>query len=242
MKKIISLCLAALILFCMTVPALAEKESDGKIIRVGGNATVSLAADTASLQIGVTTRNASVRKAQQENADLMAAVMDTILDTGVEEKDVITNQFNVYSSFDYSYDALGRETRTWYYEVSNIVTVVIHDLTLIGAVLDAAVEAGANTTYGISFSSTQANEAYQKALTRAVQDAMLKAQVIAAAAGVELGELVFINAGQNSYGAMDTYGVMNSYTYEAKAMDRGTTIVSGDVSVSAEVVLEYRFQ
>ena len=64
----------------------------------------------------------------------------------------------------------------------------------------------------------------------------------AAAAGVELGDLVFINATQNSYGAVDTYGVMNSYTYEAKAMDRGTTIVSGDVSVSAEVILEYEFR
>ena len=242
MKKIISFCLTALILSCLMVPALAEKESEGKIIRVGGNATVSLAADTATLRVGVNTRNESVRAAQQENAEWMAAVMDAILRTGVEEKDVITSQFNVYSSYEYTTDVLGREKRVLYYEVRNTVTVTIHDLDLVGPVLDAAMEAGANTTYGIAFSSTQENEAYQKALTRAVQDAMTKAQVIAAAAGVELGELVFINATQNNYGLSDSYGVMNSYTYEAKAMDRGTTIVSGDVSVSAEVILEYAFR
>ncbi len=242
MKKSISLCLIALLLCCLTLPALAEKESGGKIIRVGGNATVSLAADTASIRIGVNTRHQSVRAAQQENAQLMDAVMKAILGTGVEKKDVITSQFNVFSNYEYSTDALGREKRTLYYEVQNTVTVTIHDLDLIGAVLDAAMEAGANTTYGISFSSTQSNEAYQKALTRAVQDAMLKAQVIAAAAQVELGDLVFINASQNNEGAVDTYGAMNSYTYDAKSMARGTTIVSGDVSVSAEVILEYQFR
>ena len=34
MKKIISFCLAVLLLSCTMVPALAEKESDGRIIRV----------------------------------------------------------------------------------------------------------------------------------------------------------------------------------------------------------------
>ncbi len=243
MKKMLFVCLAVLMLSCLMIPALAEKESEGSIIRVGGSATVSLAADTASIQIGVNTRDESVRTAQQENSELMAAVMDAILAAGVAEDDVMTSQFNVYSSYDYSYDMKGNETRTRYYEVQNMVTVTIHDLALIGDVLDAAVEAGANTTYGISFSSTQENEAYQKALTRAVQDAMKKAQVIADAAGVQLGKLVFINASQTSYGVLDTYGMRNTYAYEEKAAgDMGTTIVSGDVSVSADVILEYEFQ
>ena len=242
MKKLLAIALTVALSLCALLPALAEKDSAGRIIRVGGNATVALAADTASIQIGVNTRDESVRAAQQENAKLMAAVMDAILGAGVEEKDVITSRFNVFSGVDYAYDSLGREKRQPYYEVQNTVTVTIHDLSLIGPVLDAAVEAGANNTYGIAFSSTQENEAYQKALTRAVQDAMLKAQVIAAAAGVELGDLVFINASQTNYGVTDTYGVMNSYTYEAKAMDRATPITSGDVSISAEVVLEYEFK
>jgi uncharacterized protein YggE len=127
---------------------------------------------------------------------------------GVEEKDVITSRFNVFSGVDYAYDSLGREKRTPYYEVQNTVTVTIHDLSLIGPVLDAAVEAGANNTYGIAFSSSQENEAYQKALTRAVQDAMLKAQVIAAAAGVELGDLISVNYNwkENNFTSPTFYG------------------------------------
>lgn len=241
MKRLIAVFMAALLIVSLAVPVLAENED--RVIQVSGSAVVSLAADTASIQIGVNTRKETVKEAQKENAALMAAVMNAIKGAGIDEKDIMTSQFNVYSGYEYGMDALGRETRTSYYEVQNNVTVTIHDLTLVGAVLDAAVEAGANTTYGITFSSTKANEAYQKALTRAVEDAMAKANVLAAAAGVKLGSLLRINAAQNSISfARDAYGVTNSYYYSAKIADQGTAISSGDISVSAEVVLEYTFQ
>ncbi len=241
MKRLITFLMAATLLFSFAAPALAENED--RVIQVSGSAVVSLAADTASIQIGVNTRKETVREAQKDNAALMTAVMEAIKGSGIDEKDIITSQFNVYSGYEYDADVLGRETRTSYYEVQNNVTVIIHDLTLVGAVLDAAMEAGANTTYGITFSSTQANEAYQKALTRAVEDAMAKAKVLATAASVNLGPLLRINATQNSVGyARDAYGVSNSYYYSAKAADQGTAISSGDISVSAEVVLEYAFQ
>lgn len=241
MKKVF--CVLAALMLCMVfaVPTLAENQAG--VIQVGGSATVSLAADTATVQIGVNTQRETVREAQRENADIMAAVMEAIRALGIDDKDIVTSQFEVYSGYDYSVDGEGREIRTQYYQVQNIVTVTLHDLTLIGAVLDAAMEAGANTTYGITFTSTQANEAYQKALTRAVEDAMQKAQVLADAAHVKLGKLKSINSEENMNAwARESYGASNTYYYEAKAMDAGTTITSGDVSVSANVVLEYEFE
>lgn len=241
MRKQIAVFMAVMLMAALAAPALAE--TGDRVIQVSGSAVVSLAADTASIQIGVNTRKETVKEAQKENAALMNAVIQAIKDAGIDEKDISTSQFNIYSTYEYGMDALGRETRTPYYEVQNSVTVTIHDLSLVGTVLDAAMEAGANTTYGISFSSTQANEAYQKALTRAVEDAMKKAQVLAAAAGVDLGPLIRINADQSRTGySWETYGTANSYSYSAKMTDQGTTITSGDIFVNAEVVLEYEFQ
>lgn len=237
MKKFLAVFAAVLLMVSLALPALAEND---RVIQVSGSGVVSLAADTASLQIGVNTRKESVKEAQKENANLMAAVMEAIKKAGIEEKDIMTSQFNVFSSYEYSTSVLGKETRTPYYEVQNTVTVIIHDLSLVGTVLDAVMEAGANTTYGISFSSTQANEAYQKALTRAVEDAMTKAKVLSAAAGVELGELIRINATKNSNGYYrETYGITNSYSYAEKMADAGTSITGGDLTVTADVVLEY---
>ena len=48
-----------------------------------------------------------------------------------------------------------------------------------------------------------------------------------------------MNATQNH--AAGSYGVSNFFAYEAKAMDRGTVITSGDITVSADVTLEYEF-
>lgn len=235
MKKIIAVCLAALLL-SISLTAMAEETP--RLIRVSGNATVALAADTATLQIGVNTRKSTVQEAQKENAEIMNAVLDALHKVGIEDQDIMTSQFNVSSQYDYSVGSFGQESRTLYYEVQNNVSVTIHDLSLIGPALDAAMEAGANTSYGINFSSTQQNEAYQKALTRAVEDAVQKASVLAAAAKVQLGNLVSINATQNNSG----YGISNVYAYDAKSVARGTVISSGDITVSADVTLEYEFQ
>ena len=233
MKKIV--CLLLTILLMAACAAFAEEEE--QVVRVSGNATVTLAADYVTLQIGVSTRLESVTEAQEENAWVMQAVLAAVLEAGVAEKDAVTSQFNVNGSWDVTYDAQGREQRTFYYQVENILSVTVRDLDKIGMVLDAAMAAGANTMYGITFASLEENEAYQKALTRAVQDAMQKAQVLCSAAGKELGELVSMDASQGTY----NYGLRN--VYSAKA-DRaaGTAIVSGDVSVSASVVLTYRFR
>ena len=239
LKKMIAIGLAALLALTLSVPALAENERHS--IRVSGNATVSLAADTAAVQIGVSTQKETVREAQAENARLMKAVLDAIYQMGIDEKDVMTSEFNVNTIYDFR-DNQDGELRVLYYQVQNNVSVIIHDLSLIGPVLDAAMEAGANTTYGITFSSTQENEAYQKALTRAVEDAVQKANVIAAAANVQLGALVSIDATQDQYSwNRDAYGASNSFLYNAKAADAGTAITGGDISVSASVTMEYEF-
>jgi hypothetical protein len=235
MKRLITVLVSLMLLLSLSVPALAEDNSP--IVRVSGNATVSLAADTAVVQVGVNTRKESVQEAQSENAALMNAVIEAIKAAGVADKDIVTSQFNVFSSFDYRMDSEGREIRTMYYEVQNNVSVTIHDMDMIGTVLDAAMAAGANTSYGITFSSTEENEAYLKALARAYEDAEKKAQVLCTAAGKNLGELTLINASQNTV----DYGIRNVYSAKGTAEEAraDTSIISGDVTVSATVTLEF---
>lgn len=233
MKKYFVFLAVMVLALCGTFSAMAAENG---VIRVSGNATVSFSADTAVIQVGVNTRKATVREAQGENNVLMNSVIDAILKAGVDEKDIITSQFDVYSTFEYAVDANGREVSTPCYQVSNMLSVTVRDLNLLGGVLDAAMAAGANTTYGIRFSSTKENDAYQKALTRAVEDAAAKAGVLAAAAGKELGNLIYIDASQQNI----NYGISN--TFNAKAVADASSIVSGDVSVSASVVMEYKFR
>lgn len=230
MKKITGIILAVLLLSTLCLPALADE--DDHVIRVSGYATVTLPADYATIEIGVTTQKSTVGEAQEENNRLIEATLQAIYGAGVDKKDVTTSSFNVYSG--YNYDEVGQGTRC--FTIDNMLHVIVRDLDQLGEILDAAMNAGANNTYGINFSSERENDAYQLALTRAVEDAAQKATVLASATGKTLGDLILVEAKDNGY----AYGVTN--VYNETTADSAGTIVAGDVSVYANVVLEYTFK
>ncbi|HPA61053.1 MAG TPA: SIMPL domain-containing protein, partial [Clostridia bacterium] len=124
------------------------------------------------------------------------------------------------------------------YVVNNMIFVTLRDIDKVSAALDAAAAAGANNIYNLVFQSSQSTEAYHKALTRAVEDARAKAEVLARASGRQLGELVRIESGD--YAGLP-YGIQNRADF-AVAEGGGATILSGDVSVTAYVTLSFALE
>ncbi|MBE5775912.1 MAG: DUF541 domain-containing protein [Clostridiales bacterium] len=232
--KPLILSLIVALLLSLSLPAFADED---RTVTVEGSASVSLKADMATIEIGVETKHADVAAAQSENTRVMNAVIAALQACGISEDDLITSNFNVYTVYDYSYSSVGAEERIMNYTVSNMLSVTVRDLTVIGQVLDVAVEAGANQIYGLNFTSTESNAAYQKALMRAVEDAQEKAQVLCTASQVELGKLLHIDAQETGY----VYGARNTFTMDA-ASAKGAAIVSGDVQVGATVTLTYEIK
>jgi uncharacterized protein YggE len=242
MKKVVGLLLVVAMLCAVTSVFAEGVDPKTPLMTIQGNARVAVEADTVSIQLGVQTKAERLRDAQKENAERMEAVMSALKACGVEDKDIMTSNFNIYQSYDYESEAYTdsyRQPRTQLYYVDNTLTVTLHNIDIAGEVLDAAISAGANTMYGISFTSSRANEAYLLALKRAVEDAKGKAEVLAEAAGVSLGQLIEIQASPNysAYRA-DTYA-KNSVAMSAD--DAGTSIVGGDLSVDATVTLVFSY-
>ena len=88
-----------------------------------------------------------------------------------------------------------RETVLLGYQVSNQLSVKIRDLGSIGEVIDAVTDAGGNLIrfQGVSFTIEDDQALKDLARAAAVEDLMDKANQTAILAGVELGELVYIN-------------------------------------------------
>jgi uncharacterized protein YggE len=80
-------------------------------------------------------------------------------------------------------------TKTIGYSASTSVQVTVRTLDKAGAVVDAAVAAGATDVSGPSFDVAGRDELYRRALGAAVDDATAKARALAAKAGVTLGRL-----------------------------------------------------
>ena len=226
MKKALIMLLCLLAALCLAVPALGEGVS--RTVSVSGSSNISLAADTATLRIGVSTVRDTVAEAQSENNEIMQRVIAAILGQNVAQEDVVTSDFSVYTERDYSDASVPVR-----YHVDNTLYVTVRALDTVGDVIDAATAAGANQMYGLTFSSGE-TAAYEKALRRAYEDAAAKAALLAEAAGQTLGEVVSINA-SNSYGG--DYGIANTYAMDARSAK--TAIVSGDVTVSASVTVVF---
>lgn len=236
MKRIFTLTLALLLTLSLGTAALAQEKAPASIT-VSGTATISVTADMATLQLGANTRAKTVQEAAKENDAIMQKVIQALKDLGIPEEDLVTSQYSVYSEIPYDV-ASSLRTPDPIYVVTNMLIVTVRDLSKVAPAIDAATKAGANQIVQLSFEASKHREAYDKALTRAVEDAQAKARVLAEAAGKKLGELTSINATEVfgvPYGAQNRFEMLD-------AASKGPSIISGDVSVNANVTLVYTFE
>jgi|LSQX01.1.fsa_nt_gb uncharacterized protein YggE len=172
-----------LLLAAATHAGAGEERPDVNIMTVTGTGEVRVVPDVAVISLGVETRHAQASQAIEQNNRLMTAVVQAIRAQNVPERNIQTSRLSV--SREYEPVREGQRPNP-VYVVRNIVTVRLMDVQRVGAVLDAATEAGANTVHGISFISERDQQAREEALRQAVRDARAKADVLAQALGVRL--------------------------------------------------------
>lgn len=176
-----------------TPTALAQETAPAALrtITVVGEGVVNVEPNVARTNIGVEVLRPSVEEASAENNRIVAALLATLTELGIEDKDIQTSSFNVYAER-YGADGLAAEDETQY-RVSNTVTVIIRDLDQVGAVLDASIQAGANNIYGVEFLLDDATAARSDARKLAVEGAKANAEELAALNGVKVGQILSIS-------------------------------------------------
>jgi len=130
--------------------------------------------------------------------------------------------------------------KTTGYTVTNMIQVEIDDLDLIGSVIDAASEAGANNIQGISFelSDEVADDLKNDAYVMALRDAEGKANLIADTLGLEVTGVLSVS--ESVYYPYTPYKA-----YAEATMDRApapTPILEGTLSVSVSVQVAFTFE
>ena len=204
-------------------------------VTVAGEATTRVEPDTAVLTVSVVTQNTQAVNAQQENArksDAVAAAVRTTAGSSVEVK---TSDYSLQPQYDYRDNRLPKIVG---YNARNSIIVTMTDLKNVGAVIDAASSAGANSIDGIAFVLRQTSPARGQALAEATQQAMNKANSIAQALGghvlrvVEESEAATVGGdGFNNYPTESIDTLMGS----RKAVL--TPVASGQLSIKSNVQL-----
>ncbi|HIS03737.1 MAG TPA: SIMPL domain-containing protein [Candidatus Pullichristensenella avicola] len=232
MKKLLAMLMCFAVLAVGTAAALAEEDGATKLT-VSGSGVVLVESDLAIVTVGVREVSDDVLKAQSAVNDKIAAVRQALLDAGVQEADISTDSINIYANYDYSD---GAEILVGY-TANNSLSVRTSDMENVGALIDAAFAAGANTLDNVQFTVQDSAEAQEQALTMAVEDARRKAEVLAAAAGMGVVSIDTIaETGVYTYDSMRNFAVADAAAMESGA---GTLVQAALVSVDASVSMEF---
>jgi uncharacterized protein YggE len=168
---------------CSTAAATPPGSAAPPAITARATGTVVAAPDTATVVLGVQTRDRSATAALTANSERANAVIGVLQGAGVAPADIRTSQLTVYPT---TAPETGRITG---YEVSNQVTATLHDIGAAGALIDQAAAAAGDAirVQTISFSIADESAARAEARADAVRRALAQARQLADAAGVGLG-------------------------------------------------------
>jgi uncharacterized protein YggE len=232
--------LATLAVLPTAFPARAEDRSPVPSLAVEGNGQIRVAPDEATVRLGVVAQDVSARTAQEKANRISNAILTAIEALGVDRKDVQTSQLTLNPLYAQARpDPNGTETepRIASYQASYSVMIRLEKLDLIGRVVDAGLTAGANQIEGVTFSLRDDRPARQRALEAAVQQGRAKAQTLAGALGVKLGEVLEVSEGNV---AVTPPVFEKRLAFQAMDAASSTPVVPGEIAVDASVAIRYR--
>ncbi len=196
----------------------------GSTITVTGNGTVDSTPNRASFDFGVTTNGATAAEALSRNSAEARSIIDALKKAGIAAADIQTTQVSLWPQ-----TSSNGMTITGY-QASNSVNVSAA-LARSGALVDAAVGAGANNVDGPDLDTADKASLYDQALDKALSDAKQKAQAIASAAGLRLGTALKVHEGGNA--------VVEPMFAEAARSSTAPPIEAGTQKIQASVTVTY---
>ena len=175
------------------LPAMSQQAPHQPRIVVTGKGEAAVRPDMAIVSLSVMREAETARAALDANNEAMRAVIASLRDSGIEDRDLQTSGLSIQPRWDYQRDNDGNQNaRLAAYQVFNSLTVRVRDLAMVGSVIDSSVTLGVNQGGSISFTNADPDAVIDQARRDAVEDATRKARTLADAANVELGAVIEI--------------------------------------------------
>ena len=188
--------LAMAAIFGLSSVATAEVNEPYPRINVTAEGRVDIAPDMAVLGLTVTREAETARQALDANSSAMKKVLAALQAQGIAERDLQTSNFSIQPKYVYPPAKPSGERKPRLivgYTVRNSLTVRVRDIGKVGAILDKSVTLGVNEGGNISFTNADPSTAINQARTKAMHEAIAKANTLASAAGVKVGRILDIS-------------------------------------------------
>jgi len=210
-------------------------------VSITGQGKVAYQPDVANVIVGVQIdKMAKAEDALKQLNEKMGKVSAAIKALGIKEEDIKTQNYSLLPQYDY----VNNVNTLSGYNANEQLVVKVSDIKTnpnnVSRIVEEASKAGANQILGINYDLSNGEDLKQQARILAIADAKNKANVLAQAAGVELGEVVgwWENLVQAPY--------LNNNTYYADKGGMGggttTTVPNGSQEIVMEVSVSYKLK
>lgn len=220
-------------LFAALQPASADTISLAHTITVDGEATINVDPDHASMTLGVVTNGDTVSDALRQNNIKMNGVLAAVRAQGVKQNELQTSAFSIEPQHPTDKNGQVLYNEISGYQVTNSLTVTVSDLTKVGAIIDAAANAGANTSNNVVFEISNREELLDRARAAAMRNAKHKADMLANAVGARVGALITV--GNTSVQSAEFESAPPPPPPPPPPPAPGTSILPAQLSISANV-------
>lgn len=241
-KKIMMVMLLGFLVFAMAACAKTENLASNatstdtlrNTLRVTGTGQAIGSPDIARVDLGVETRDEDIAVAVDETNRKMSELTQALTNLGIASEDLLTTQYNIRQD-DPVDPQTGRPTGTGEYIVSNTLKVTVRDIDQISQVIETGLNSGANRVFGLTFDIEDTIELESQARSKALQDAMNRAQELADGLEIALGRPIYISEG---------FGDIQPVIREAPeaAVGGGPAISTGQMTVTVQVNLIFAIE
>jgi uncharacterized protein YggE len=223
-KKIVLLLAISLLL---AAPAFAN-EAPKTVVQVTGNSEKEVTPDVARVNFSINSVDVDLEKAKNDNTNIVNQVFANLKAQGVMDEQIKTNTYQIDPVYNYEKDKLAKLEG---YRVTNSLEIRT-SIDQVGILVNEVTKAGANEISSIRFETANESDSKNEALRDAVEDALKKAQVIAAALNKRVANVTLVNdSGVFYHPVMMESRMLKSATADGLAPN----IPAGKVTVGATV-------
>ncbi len=196
-----------------------------RTITVRGTGKVSLPPDQVELTLPLTAENENYDAAMSAAAEQLDALRASLTDLGFGKDDLKTTNFNVSTRYDFRHDSQGNAKQVFlgYACTQGLRLPFPFDTARLGRTLSAISSCTADPELNIRFTVADPSALSDALLRSAAENARSRAEVLAAAGGVRLGELLRI------WYSWDSREIFSPTSF---GMDRGLMRAKGSMEMS----------
>lgn len=220
-------------------PLAAQEREEPRTVTVNAVAQVERAPDRAVGLLAVESQAETAQAASQQNAQTMESVIAALRSAGISGDVIRTTGYQLNPVYIPAQRGESGERISGYRAV-NMVEIKVDSLPRLGAIIDAAIGAGANRVASLRFELRDMDGARLEAIAQAVEKGRREAEVVARAAGQQLGLPMSIHTSSDFPYPQPMYAMERSVAMNAP--QASTPIETGTLTITANVTLVYRLE